>query len=384
MIPVLTSLGNSILQTRGSPASLAQMVRGRARFGGLAALLLTLVLLEGCGQEEFLTNIRPREIQPQPWPGSGAVEAVDAGGVFDGNLSGLAYEGSGSPLPGVLWAARNGPASVFRLIWDGAVWSPDVANGWGMGKLVRYPDGTGEPDSEGLTLVGSGTSSFLYLATERNTQASNVSRNSILRFDAEAVGNTLVASHEWNLTSDIPATGANRGIEAITFIPDTFLVAAGFWDASTGARYDPSGYPDHAGGLFFVGVEDTGMIYAYALDHTSGGFTRISSIPSGLAGVMGLDFDAETGLLWATCDDGCGGRAAVLQVDTAAGSATEGRFVVTMLHDRPAGMPNVNNEGFALTPLAECVDGARPVFWSDDDETGGHALRRGRLSCPAP
>lgn len=345
---------------------------------------LIVAFLSACGHAEFPTNIRPGQIQPQPWPGNGAVEVADAGAVFNGNLSGLDYEGSGSALPGVLWAARNGPASVFRLIWDGAVWAPDAQNDWETGKLVRYPDGTGEPDSEGLTVVGSGTSAFLYLATERNNQESNVSRNSILRFDAGAAGNTLVASHEWKLASDIPATGANRGLEAITFIADTFLVAAGFRDESTGAGYDPSGYPDHAEGLFFVGVEATGRIYAYALDHTSGGFTRISSIPSGLAGVMGLEFDAETGLLWATCDDGCGGRAAVLQIDTTAGSATEGRFVVTTLHDRPTGMPNVNNEGFALTPLAECVDGTRPVFWSDDDETGGHALRRGRLACPTP
>jgi len=161
-------------------------------------------------------------------------------------------------------------------------------------------------------------------------------------------------------------------------------VAAGFRDESVGAGCDPSGYPDHAEGLFFVGVEATERIHAYALDHASGGFTRISIIPSGLAGVMRLDFDAELAVLWATCDDGCDGRAAVLQIDTTAGSATEGRFVVSQLLDRPTGIPNVNNEGFALTPLAECVGGTRPVFGSDDDETVGHALRRGRLSCPTP
>lgn len=356
----------------------------RSSFRGLAALILALVLLTACGRRESVTNIRPGEIQPQRWPGSPAVEVADAGGVFNENLSGLAYESSGSGLPGVLWAARNGPASVFRLVWDGSIWTPEAENDWASGKLVRYTDGTGEPDAEGITIVESGTSVSLYLATERDNQASNVSRNSILRFDASAVGRTLVATHEWNLTSDIPETGANRGLEAITFIPDDFLVAAGFRDESNGARYDPIRYRDHAGGLFLVGVEATGMIYAFALDHASGGFTRIADIPSGLTGVMGLEFDAETGVLWAICDDGCGGRAATLQIDTAAGSDTEGRFVVIELHDRPAGMPNLNNEGFALAPMAECVDGTRPVFWSDDDETGGHSLRRGGLTCSTP
>ena len=329
-------------------------------------------------------NICPGEIPTRPWPGSGDVTVVDAGGVFNGNMSGLAYQGSGSATPGTLWAARNGPGSIFRLVWDGSIWTPDAIDNWGMGKLVNYPDGTGEPDAEGLTYVGSGASVTLYLATERNNQVSSVSRNSILRFDAGAVGTTLVATHEWNLTADIPATGANAGLEAITFIPDAFLVASGFRDEATGATYDPGLYPDHAGGLFFVGVEATGMIYGYALNHATGGFTRVATLSSGFAGVMGIEFDAETGLLWATCDDGCGGLAATLQIDGTAGSATQGQFVVTDLYERPAGMANVNNEGFAMAPLVECAGGTRPVFWSDDNETGGNALRRGALGCPAP
>lgn len=351
-------------------------------FSGLVGISLILAFLAAC-QRELPAPDRPGGTQLQSWPGSGAVEVVDASGIFDGNMSGLAYEPAGR-LPGVLWAARNGPASVFRLVWDGSIWTPDVENEWGKGKVVRYPNGTGEPDAEGLTLVRSGTSVLLYLATERNNQESSASRNSILRFDAAAAGNTLVASHEWDLTGDIPATGANRGLEAITFMPDAFLVASGFRDESTGTAFDADRYPSHAGGLFFVGVEATGMIYAYALNHTTGGFTRIASMASGLAGVMGLEFDAETGRIWAICDDGCDGRSSVLQIDTTAGSSTQGRFVVTALYERPAGMPNVNNEGVALTPLAECVDGTRPVFWSDDDETGGHALRQGELTCPSP
>lgn len=368
--------------SRGSPARPAQSVRRRSTFGGLLGISLILAVLTAC-QREFPAPVRPGEIQPQAWPGSGAVEVVDASGIFNGNMSGLAYEPAGR-LPGVLWAARNGPGSVFRLVWDGSIWTPDVRNQWGKGKVVRYPNGTGEPDAEGLTFVGGGTSVSVYLATERNNDVGNTSRNSILRFDAGAAGSTLVASHEWDLTGDIPATKANRGLEAIAFIPDTFLVASGFRDESTGAAFNAGRYPGHAGGLFFVGVEATGMIYAYDLDHTSGSFTRIASMASGLERVMGLDFDAEIGQIWAICDDGCDGRGAVLQIDTTAGSATEGRFVVTALHERPAGMPDVNNEGFALTPLAECVDGTRPVFWSDDAETGGHALRQGKLSCLSP
>ena len=44
-------------------------------------------------------------------------------------------------------------------------------------------------------------------------------------------------------------------------------------------------------------------------------------------------------------------------------------------------MPNLNNEGFAITPQRECVDGSKPVFWSDDNNTDLHALRSGTLNC---
>ena len=51
-------------------------------------------------------------------PATGAVQTVDGLNVFGGNMSGLVYEGSGGATPGVLWAARNGPGTLFRLVWD--------------------------------------------------------------------------------------------------------------------------------------------------------------------------------------------------------------------------------------------------------------------------
>lgn len=75
-------------------------------------------------------------------------------------------------------------------------------------------------------------------------------------------------------------TAANLGFEGITWIPDSSLTAAGFVDAATGMPYDPSGYGSHTGGVFFVGVEGTGMIYGYVLQD-SGAFTRVAAISSG-------------------------------------------------------------------------------------------------------
>jgi hypothetical protein len=317
----------------------------------------------------------------RPWPGDAGVVTADGLNVFGGNLSGLVYEGSGSSTPGVLWAVRNGPGALFRLIFDGSIWTPDSTNTWSAGKTLLYPGGTGSPDSEGVTFTSGGPTGGMYVATERDNNANGISRNSILRFDVSAADATLTATHEWNLTADLPAVGPNLGMEGITWIPDAFLVSQGFVDESTGGvatAYNPADYPDHGAGLFFVGLEATGGIYVYALNHANGTFTRIATIASGFPGVMDLHFDRELGMnnLWAVCDDTCSGRSAVLHIGVGTG-----KFVVTQTFDRPAGMPNLNNEGFAIAPLMECVADQRPAFWADDSETGGHAVRKSTLTC---
>ena len=106
----------------------------------------------------------------------------------------------------------------------------------------------------------------MFVSTERDNANSGVSRPSpALRPGGHGIG--LTATHEWNLTADLPAVAANSGLEAITWIPDSFLTSHGFFDEHTGAAYDPAAYPGHGDGLFFVGLEANGTIYAYALDH---------------------------------------------------------------------------------------------------------------------
>jgi len=313
-----------------------------------------------------------------PWPGDAAVQTADNLNTFGGNLSGLAYEGSGSAAPGILWGARNGPGALFRLVFNGTAWVPDPTNGWSAGKALRYPDGTGEPDAEGLTIGGPSSASGMYVSAERNNTANGVSRNSILRYDPTGPGTSLNATNEWNLIADLPATGANLGLEAVTWVPDAFLVTQGLFDESKNHAYNPAEYANHGTGLFFVGLEANGMVYAFALDHVGGGFTRLATISSGLTGVMDLQLDRDLNDLWAVCDDGCSGRSTVLRINP-----STGRFGIAFLFDRPAGMPNLNNEGFAIASATECVNNRKPVYWADDSETGGHALRSGNLPCAA-
>ncbi len=329
------------------------------------------------GSTKGAANACPGDVTYAAWPGAPTVQTVDTLNAFPSNLSGLAYEGSGSATPGVIWAARNGPGALFRLIYNGTNWVPDTANNWGSGKLLKYLDGTGDTDAEGVTFAGTGSAAGIFVSTERNNSANTISLNKILRFDPAASGTALTATHEWNLTADLPVTGANLGMEAITWIPDTFLVSKNFYDESKSRAYNPADYANHGSGLFFIGLEANGTIYAYALDQAGTNFTRVATISSGFPGVMDLHFDRDLNDLWAVCDDTCFGRSAVLRIDNT------GRFTIARRFERPAAMPNTNNEGFTIAPAALCSGGSKPAFWSDDSNLDGHAIRTGTVSCTA-
>lgn len=336
---------------------------------------------DGTGAITWTTAATPGAANSCPaaaaaWPGDAGVALADDVGVFGSNLSGLAYQPSGTAARGVLWAVRNNPSTLFRLVYNGTKWTPDTANGWGAGKTLVFPNGSGVPDAEGVTLAG-GDANAVFVSIERNDDGANssTSRPGVLRFDVTGAGATLTATREWNLTADLPGLPANAGLEAIAWVPDSLLVSKGFRDEATGTTYTPATYADHGSGLFFVGVEQDGRIIAYALNQVTGAYTRVAAITSGFPSIMDLSYDAETTHLWAVCDDTCEGRTATLDV------APGGAFAVSATYARPGAAANLNNEGFAITPQAECSGGLKPVFWSDDSNTAGHALRTGAVAC---
>jgi hypothetical protein len=313
------------------------------------------------------------------WPGSSSVTTVDASNSFGGNLSGLFYQpASGSQTP-VLWAVQNSPSKMYNLVWNGSSFVKNSANNWSSGKTLRYPNGTGAPDAEGVTRAEL-TSSMIYVATERDGSGSN--RFSILSYDTNASGTSINASNEWNLTANLPAVSdSNLGLEAITWVPDSYLTARQFKDENTNLPYDPANYPNHGTGLFLVGLEANGQIYAYALNLSGSSFTRVATIASGHSKIMGLSFDRDNGVLWAYCDNNCSNRSHLLAVDSTVGSPTHGKFIIKKSFNRPGGMSNMNNEGIAIAPETECVSGKKSFFWADDGQTNGYSLRKGNIPC---
>ena len=133
---------------------------------------------------------------------------------------------------------------------QGGLWVPDTSNGWGAGKQIFFPGSTdtatNQPDSEGLTV---GPDGALYVTTERNNAANDDPAELGPALRPDPAGRLLVATDQWDLTAEFPElhagnkTEANLGFEGVTFVPDSYLVANGFVDASTGATYNAEHLP---------------------------------------------------------------------------------------------------------------------------------------------
>lgn len=344
------------------------------------------------------------------WPGSQKVNTADEKGALQENLSGLYFQsGTGSGVDDVIWSVKNKPSTLIQLKYNSssALWVQSAS--WGM----HYSSGGGDPDAEDLTMAEPGSPN-VYVCTEQDNEVKQ-SRLSVLMFRAQEGVEQLSALQEWDLTEDLPTVDHNGGLEAITWVPDSFLLQRGLIDQSRGGEiYDPANYPGHGGGLFFVGLEETGGIFVYALTHLDAStrvaanaaaapspspspYTRITSFPSGLDHIMALHFDdlssasdsdSAGGLLWATCDDSCKGHAHVFSlpgggVEVTGSTGQRGVFQEVARLTRPGDMPNLNNEGFITFPEALCdpASNRKGALWSDDAASDGHALRQGTVPC---
>lgn len=302
------------------------------------------------------------------WPGPAAVRTVDAADAFtdldandEGDVSGVTFDPRDSS---VLWAVMN-KGRLFKMKKAGDQY--EVLPEWDGGVKVRFTDGAGELDAEGVTV---GPDGAIYLTSERdNARAKSVSANKIARYDVSGVTAStteLVATHQWDV-NEMVVTGTNLGLEGITYVPDAFLVNSG-WKVN-GTAYKASDY--ETPGLFVTAVEGTGNLHFFSLP-AGGAPVEVKVEHSGFPWSMDVAYDADRAMLWALCDDSCGGVYNTLKV-------TNGNFAVTNSYSRPADMPNLNNEGMAIAPWSTAVDGKVEVVWADDGDTDGHSLRAGQL-----
>ena len=317
------------------------------------------------------------------WPGDSTITLASRRDAFGANMSGLAYEPASATVPAILWAIQNEPSKLYRLVWDGTAFVASTGDGWTTGKSLRYVNGAGSPDSEGVTRTEWG-SAEIYVVGERDNDAKDTSRQSILRYDLGGSKGVVNATHEWDLTGDLPPATLNHGLEGIAWVPDSYLVQKGFFDDNKQATYDPAQYPNHGTGIFLVGMDDSGMIYGYVLDHFANTFSRLTTFSSGQAHTMDLAFDRDVGTLWSLCDNTCNDRMTLLDIDTDVSSPSRGHFVLHATLPPPKALKGMNNEGITIVPETECSNGRKSIYWSDDGETGGYSIRQGIIPCGPP
>lgn len=311
------------------------------------------------------------------WPGSSTVREVDAVQTIEDNLSGLIYQprnSSDSDPREIIWGVRNFPATLYKLLWNRSVWQSSQDDGWINGKRLLGFQNNNNPDTEGITKTV-WNSDKIFICTEKAGQYNPNTNLSVLMYEIAGSSSNITPAAVWVFDEDFGVIRDNLGFEGIAWVPDEYLVSKGFVDKSSNNLYDPSLYPKHGEGLFFLGLESDGYIYVYSLDFISGGHHRLASFSSGSPFIVALDFDYDTGYLWSACDDRCGGTHHVHDI------SQNGNFELIATYDRPLGLGNFDNEGFTVTPESSCFNGYKSVYWADDDDNGGHSIREGTIPC---
>ncbi|WP_420889071.1 esterase-like activity of phytase family protein [Corynebacterium afermentans] len=274
---------------------------------------------------------------PEGWPTG--LQIKDLKLLADADWSGADFDSEGN-----LWVVNNGTATLAKLTYSGNG-SYTVSQTWTM----QYPNGSGTPDAEGVTI---GPDGAIYVATERDNGDKKTSRPSVLRYVPTSRGGNLPATNEWNFKSIANVSDHNGGLEAISYIPDF------------GANQ------------FAVGVEETGEVLFVELDPKSNSTRLLQRLKTPFSGVMALDYRQEEKQLRALCDDACNGQSILLEFDPGAQKWAQASEV----ESRPANLGNTANEGYASYTLSgKCVSGKSTVTtrfaWVDDGESDGVSIR---------
>ena len=164
------------------------------------------------------TPARPTSAGPfgAAWP-AGRRSPSSRRATFVGNddVSGLAYQPSGTSARGTLWAVQNGPSILYKLTCDGAKWV-NATGGPAASSWSTAPTAPARPTAEGVT-TADGDPNALYMALERDGGGVERAR--------ACCGSTSPAPRRCGRRSSgtsaptCPACGANAGPEAITLRP---------------------------------------------------------------------------------------------------------------------------------------------------------------------
>lgn len=221
--------------------------------------------------------------------------------------------GDGWEPSGIVWHESRG---TYILVSDDGA----VAELSSSGELLNRWSNLGY-DLEGVT-VADASRSYVYLAAER--------QGLILEFD---VSSGSFTGTSWDVSSWLPNTDVNLGLEALTFVPDGVHP---YGDTSFG-------------GVFYAGLQQNGVIYIFSVDD---GPAYLGSITSGYSDISGLSYDTATGYIVAVYDS----------YNLARLYTPSGVFVADM------DLPGDNQEGVATH--VSCPDAVLQVTIAEDAGSG--------------
>ena len=323
----------------------------------------------------------------EAWPAESLGAATNLTGIEGAGANDFCLDMSGAvwnPVTRTLWVCRNGPGGSNSKFW--AV----VEDGQG-GFQIAYRNGsrgewTGFGDLEDITQADY-NEEVVYLMIEGEDR--------IKAYDVSVFGvNTL--RNDWNIAPYVPAYDGSSGSEGITFVPDSFLSAAGFVDQSG------TPYTSHhgMGGLMLVAHQAGGRIYVFDLNRADSTLDFVGAYLTNFSESAALAFDRSSGLLYIL--HGAGQNR--VQVTTLASTVVgaERKLVEVTTYAGPSA-GGENMEGIALVSNADCVadkrsffltvdgGGANSLFWfkqfpctdgciDDDDCSDGNACN-GQETC---
>lgn len=176
-----------------------------------------------------------------------------------------------------------------------------------------------------------------------------------------AVYGTAVITNNWNTAPFLPLSGGS-GAEGLCFIPDSFLIAAGFVDQNGNPYVSQNGM----GGLMFVAHQNGGRVYAFDLNRTNSTFTFVGAYKTNFSESCELTFDRSDGRLYILHGADHNTIEVTNLVSTVVGS--ERQFTELATYGRPTGSPGSwNLEGFAIMPNTDCSSNQRSAFLTIDD-----------------
>lgn len=260
---------------------------------------------------------------------------------FSGNLSGASW----NPVSRTLWLVKNGPGTLFAIVEDDGEFRFAEQNG----NIANWQV-PGIGDVEGVTQVDFNEEHIVYVIDEAHGK--------IRRYDTSDFNN-VVQTRVWG---PLPGLGGEGG-EGLAFVPDEFLAAQGFVDA-TGAPYTSV---KGMGGLMFVAHQSGGYLHVYDLNPSdSEDFVYVGKYATGGHESAGLEFDRSAGVLHIWHDADIDELELVSLSSSPQGDVRVMDTITTYSGPELTLEMSSNLEGVALAPLAECVDGKRRLWLVTD------------------